>query len=215
MNASSNSTSDGAPAPHTGNAVYSTRPPDPSSVAASLLVDTLVMMKKFEENGLSRGQAEALTRQMTEVILSQTAYHDDKYVSKVSLDKIMVELRAGQKQFQQEVQVAHEVHTAAMSKDTERLQAQLDKFKADIKHEVDKLTANQKLDLNLERGRLRDELQQVRDRVMNLNSAMEREVNLVRTQMESSKSDTLKWVVVTVGGLLGAGFAAIRLSLAV
>lgn len=39
------------------------------------------------------------------------------------------------------------------------------------------------------------------------------QVSLVRTEMESSKSDTLKWVVVTVVGLLGAGFAAIRLAL--
>lgn len=40
------------------------------------------------------------------------------------------------------------------------------------------------------------------------------QVNLVRTDIEASKSDTLKWVIVTVVGLLGAGFAAIRLSLA-
>jgi hypothetical protein len=79
--------------------------------------------------------------------------------------------------------------------------------------QVDKLTANQKLDLNLERGRLRDDLQQLRDKLSTLRNSLEREVNLVRTDMESSKSDTLKWVVVTVVGLLGAGFAAIRLSI--
>jgi hypothetical protein len=33
----------------------------------------------------------------------------------------------------------------------------------------------------------------------------------VRTDIESSKSDTLKWVMITVVSLLGAGFAAIRL----
>lgn len=149
-----------------------------------------------------------------------------------------------------------QVHYGTMSKEAERLNGQLDKFKADIKHEVracmlslfvgwpalvcmvlreeaaappvaelrgskrtladvqvDKLTANQKLDLNLERGRLRDDLQQLRDKLATLRNSLEREVNLVRTDMESSKSDTLKWVVVTVVGLLGAGFAAIRLSI--
>lgn len=100
-----------------------------------------------------------------------------------------------------------------MSKESERLNGQLDGFKGDIKHEVDKLTANNKLDMNLERGRLRDDLQQLRDKLSTLRNSLEREVNLVRTDMESSKSDTLKWVVVTVVGLLGAGFAAIRLSI--
>ena len=42
--------------------------------------------------------------------------------------------------------------------------------------QVDKLTANQKLDLNLERGRLRDDLQQLRDRLTTLRTSLEREV---------------------------------------
>lgn len=62
---------------------------------------------------------------------------------------------------------------------------------------------------------MRDEMQQVRDKVFSVQSALEKEINSVRTEIETSKSETLKWVVVTVGGLLGAGFAAIRLSLAV
>ena len=183
----------------------------PAEVASRLMVDTLVMMKQYEANGLSRGQAEALTRQITAVILSVCAYNDSKYITNEALERLVIELRAQQKHQAQELQVQQQVHLAGMSKDTERLQAQLDKFKADIKHEVDKLTANQKLDLNLERGRLRDELQQVRDKVVQMNSTSEREVNSVRTYVESSKSDTLKWVVVTVSGLLGVGLAGIRL----
>jgi ABC-type phosphate transport system auxiliary subunit len=79
--------------------------------------------------------------------------------------------------------------------------------------QVDKLTANQKLDLNLERGRLREDFQQLRDKLAVLRYSLERELNLVRTNLESSKSETLKWVVVTVVGLMGAAFAAMRLSM--
>jgi hypothetical protein len=43
----------------------------PRDTAAQLLVDTLQLMKQFEENGLNRPQAEALTRHLTEIILSQ------------------------------------------------------------------------------------------------------------------------------------------------
>lgn len=79
--------------------------------------------------------------------------------------------------------------------------------------QVDKLTANQKLDMNLERGRLRDDMQLLSDKLATLRGSLEREINVVRTDMESSKADTLKWVVVTVLSLLGAGFAAIRLAM--
>jgi hypothetical protein len=43
----------------------------PRDTAATLLIDTLKLMKEFEGNGLNRQQAEALTRHLTEIILSQ------------------------------------------------------------------------------------------------------------------------------------------------
>ena len=39
-----------------------------------------------------------------------------------------------------------------MHKDLERQQSFLDKMRAEVKHEIDKLTASQRLDLNLEKG---------------------------------------------------------------
>ena len=41
---------------------------------------------------------------------------------------------------------------ANMNKDLERQQSFLDKMRAEVKHEIDKLTASQRLDLNLEKG---------------------------------------------------------------
>jgi formylmethanofuran dehydrogenase subunit B len=86
--------------------------------------------------GLNRNQAEALTRHLTEIILSQTAFNKGLFVSKGELERVMIQIEARQKQFQQEIQVAHEVHYGTMSKEAERLNGQLDRFKADIKHEV-------------------------------------------------------------------------------
>eukprot|EP00892_Ulva_mutabilis_P010925 jgi/Ulvmu1/8204/UM041_0013.1 len=171
-------------------------------------------MKSFEHSGLSREQAEAITRHITQLILSQVSHNRTCFTSKEEMERVIVTLSSKQQQHKQEMQVAHEVYSGSMNKEAERLSGQLAAFKSDIKHEVDKLTANQKLDLNLERGRLRDDLQLLRDKLTTLRTSLEREVNMVRTEMESSKSDTLKWVIVTVVGLLGAGFAAIRLAMA-
>jgi hypothetical protein len=44
------------------------------------------------------------------------------------------------------------VHLATLHKDLERQQAYLEKIKADLRHEIDKLSASQRLDLNLEKG---------------------------------------------------------------
>lgn len=44
-------------------------------------------------------------------------------------------------------------------RDTERLTTNLGNLRNEIRYEVEKLTASQRLDLNLEKGRMRDELQ--------------------------------------------------------
>ena len=44
------------------------------------------------------------------------------------------------------------MQNANMHKDLERQQSFLDKMRAEVKHEIDKLTASQRLDLNLEKG---------------------------------------------------------------
>lgn len=45
-----------------------------------------------------------------------------------------------------------DVHLATVSKDLEKQQGFLDRMKSDVRHEIDKLTASQRLDLNLEKG---------------------------------------------------------------
>lgn len=52
--------------------------------------------------------------------------------------------------------------------------------------QVDKLTANQKLDLNLERGRLRDDLQLLRDKLTTLRTSLEREVCVIHFDLLGS-----------------------------
>ena len=96
----------------------------------------VVLTREHVAAGLNRQQAEALTRHLTEIILSQTAFNKGIFVSKGELDRIMIQIEARQKQFQQEMQVAHEVHFGHMTKEAERLNGQLDRFKGDIKHEV-------------------------------------------------------------------------------
>ena len=68
----------------------------------------------FYNTGLNRQQAEALTRHLTEIILSQTAFNKGLFVSKGELERAMIQIEARQKQFQQEMQVAHEVHYGAL-----------------------------------------------------------------------------------------------------
>jgi hypothetical protein len=56
---------------------------------------------------------------------------------------------------------------------------------------VDKLSASQRLDLNLEKGRMRDELQVLRDKSNEMEIKMDRETNALKAAVEQSKNEVL------------------------
>ena len=135
----------------------------------------------------------------------------DTYVSTVSLE--MSELRAQSSiaGFRAEVMKIQELQEATSVREMERLQANLDKVKSEIRYEVDKLTASQRLDLNLEKGRMRDELQSLRDKSNELEIKVDKEVNSLKAAMEQSKNDTVKYMLGVVMALITAGLGAARL----
>jgi hypothetical protein len=112
-------------------------------------------MKRFEELGLSRSQAEALTRVVTDVLRQNIDALANTYVSNTALE--MSELRAESSisGFRAEVMKIQELQEATSVRETERLQANLEKIKSEVRYEVDKLTASQRLELGLEKNRMR------------------------------------------------------------
>lgn len=54
--------------------------------------------------------------------------------------------------FKAELIQKQDMHLATLQKDLERQSNYLDKMRSEVRHEIDKLTASQRLDLNLEKG---------------------------------------------------------------
>lgn len=160
---------------------------------------------------MSRAQAEALTEHITEMLCDNRDRLAECYVSKVLLEKTILEQEAKIAGFRSEVLKGQELQTAAFTRDTERLQSNLEKVRSEIRYEIDKLTASQRLDLNLEKGRMRDELQMLRDKANELEIKVDKEVNSLKAAMEQSKSDTVKYVLGLMLALLTAGLGAARL----
>lgn len=108
--------------------------------------------KQFESVGLDRRAAEAMTTYMTEQIILDRGRLAEKFVHKSDLEKTLIEERALVAAFKAELSQKQDMHLATLHKDLERQQAYLDKMRAEVRHEIDKLSASQRLDLNLEKG---------------------------------------------------------------
>ena len=62
-----------------------------------------------------------------------------------------------------------------------------------MKHEVDKMMASQRLEMNLEKGRIRDELVIQDSRRNEAETRLDREINTLRTHIEQTKNDIIKY----------------------
>lgn len=79
------------------------------------------------------------------------------------------------------------------------------------RYEIDKLTASQRLDLNLEKGRMRDELQALRDKANELEIKIDKEINMLKATLEITKNETIKYSLGMMLAFATAGLGAARL----
>lgn len=148
---------------------------------------------------------------LTEVLCTHKEKLSQDFVSMTMLEKTLLEQDAQQAGFKSEIFKAQDMHVTALNRESERLSNAVLKVRSDIKYEVDKLTASQRLDLNLEKGRMRDELQALRDKSNDLEIQIDKEINALKAAVELTKNETIKYSLGLMFGLLTIGLGVVRL----
>lgn len=159
----------------------------------AFLVDTLALVRKLEAQGIPSKQAEAITSAITEVLNDSLENVTQSFVS------------------QGEIQKEH--HFSTLQRETERLKNEIEKMQTELKYEIGKVTAGLRLDLNLERGRIRDELTNQSTETSELTNKLDREIHSLRAQLEAAKYDVIKYCIGTLVSITAAGLAVIRILL--
>ncbi|OAV97460.1 hypothetical protein PTTG_26061 [Puccinia triticina 1-1 BBBD Race 1] len=101
---------------------------------------------------------------------------------------------------------------ALLKSENERLISELEKLKQRSREETTRTQASVQLDLNLEKGRIRDELGVRELKLREVDTRIEGEIGNLRTTMESAKFNILQYVVVTVASGGALLIAYIRMS---
>lgn len=82
-----------------------------------------------------------------------------------------------------------------MKSENDRLQSDLEKLKQRLREEVTRTQAGVRLDLNLEKGRIRDESSQQELKIKEVDTRIESEIAGLRTQIEQAKFSILQYLV--------------------
>lgn len=110
-------------------------------------------------------------------------------------------------QLKSEIQLIEKNDFTVMKNENERLQTQVDKLRQRLREEITRSQANVRLDLNLEKGRVRDEASEQELKMRETDTRIESDIANLRTQMEAIKFQILQYMVGTMTGA-GALFLA-------
>lgn len=175
------------------------------------LVDTLALVRRLEAQGLPSKQAEAITAAMTEVLNDSLENVSHSFVSKGLMQQNEMAQESNLSKFKTEVKSSQDHHFSLLQHETEKLKSDIEKMRSELRYEVDKVTAGQRLDLNLERGRIRDELNNQNQETTNLTNKLDREIHALRAQLEAGKYDVIKYCIGTLASVSAVGLAVIRI----
>lgn len=168
--------------------------------------DTLKFVKRLQSEGYTEEQSVAMMKVLNDVIeesiqnLTRTMVPREEaakatYTQKVDFAKLRSELLSADSTESNTTRTAHERLTNDIAKLSNRL-----------RDEISRTQASVRLDLNLEKGRIREEAVGQELKVKETETKIEQEVAALREKLEQVKFQTLQW-------LMGVctGFAALLL----
>ncbi|RVX16787.1 Protein FMP32, mitochondrial [Vitis vinifera] len=189
----------------------------------------LSQVRKLEAQGIPSKHAEAITSTITEVLNDSLENVAQSLVSKGEIQKVrfidsgvpvgpwlvMLHIEMTQEsnlsKFKSEVESSQGHHFSLLQHETEKLRSDIEKMRSELRYEIDKVTAGQRLDLNLERGRIRDELANQNAETTSLTNKLDREIHALRAQLEAAKYDVIKYCIGTLVSISAVGLTVIRI----
>mmetsp|Transcript_1992 Transcript_1992/g.5344 ORF Transcript_1992/g.5344 Transcript_1992/m.5344 type:complete len:450 (+) Transcript_1992:192-1541(+) len=172
--------------------------------------DTLAVCRSFEKSGMTSDEAERLTRQILDIIIAADRRTRTTVASKGELESLRTENRISMEAWKAEIKGETKSLFGTLSRNQEYVTNEHDKIRSELKHETEKLMASQRLDLNLEKGRMRDEMHTMEDRLHTAEAKLEKSLAEVKTQLEMAKNDIIRFALGTSLSFVAVGLGILR-----
>ncbi|KAG0274968.1 hypothetical protein BGZ95_009308 [Linnemannia exigua] len=167
---------------------------------SGLHFDTHRFVEKLEREGFSRQQSEAIMNALDEVVTESMDNLTRNMVTKADQDKTVYTYKVDFAALKSELQMLEKNDFSLTNTNNERLVSEIEKLRQRLREEVARTQAGVRLDLNLEKGRIRDEAATQELKVRATEERIEQEIAALRTQMETIKLQTLQYMIGTITG---------------
>lgn len=190
-----------------------TAQPRPSRPQARFLhqFDTRKFATQLEQEGLSPSQADAILRSLDTVLNSTLQMLSADQVSRNEFSKRIYQQKVDFTKLKSELQSLDRADFGRINDELERLKTDVEKSRQQFKETVAKARANVRLDLNLEKGRVREESAGHELKLQELNARIDQELSNFKTQIEGTKVQVAQWLIGVCTGTFALVLAYIRL----
>ncbi len=141
---------------------------------------------------MSREQADVLTEALRDVIDESITNLAKGLVTREEGDQNNYTQKVDFTRLKSELQLLERNDFALMKSENERLMADVEKLKQRLREEITRTTAGVRLDLNLEKGRIRDESAVHALKIKEVDTRIESEIAGLRTSIQSAKFNVLQ-----------------------
>lgn len=170
--------------------------------------DTITFVDDLVAEGFQRDHAEALLQSMGDLLDSALHAATRDVVLRTEQDKVTYMYKVDFAQLKSELQMLSQNDMALLRGETERLKDEIEKTKQKVRDDINRVQAGFRLDLNLEKGRIRDEASGLQLKIRDTDAKMDTEFGNIRVGMDGIKYDTIRTIVGTLStmGLLILGY---------
>ncbi|KAI5894914.1 DUF1640-domain-containing protein [Schizophyllum commune H4-8] len=172
--------------------------------------DTHHFVERLEREGLNRAQAEGIMTAMAEVIDESIRNMTSNMVTKAEQEKQHYTQQVDFAQIKSELQLMEKNDLAMLKAENDRLLNDIEKLKQRLREEITRTQAGVRLDLNLEKGRIREESSGQELKIKEIDTRIEQEIANLRTSIQASKATTLQYLVGIVTGCSALVMAYLR-----
>lgn len=166
--------------------------------------DTLQLVEQLEREGFTKQQSLTIM-QALHTVLEENFYDLTRtMVTKEEQERISYTQKEEFSQLRSELQALGKNDLASTRQDCDRIATNIEKLKGIFREEINHTLANVRLDLNLEKGRIREQNTVLELKIKETDTRIENEINNMKTQVEAIKLQIFQWLVgiITGGGAL-------------
>lgn len=173
--------------------------------------DTKKFVQLLQENGkFSQEQAEAAVVIVNKAVNDGISLIAKNLVTKESLNSVAYQQKVNFAKLKGELQTMDKSEFTNLKKEQEQLRTNLTTLQNRLKEEITKNLAGVRLDLNLEKGRIREESSIHELKIEDTYTRIDEEIANMQMQIKSVKTQVMQWLIGVSSGTAALLLAFVR-----